>query len=154
MKSQLVLVAAALVLVALQASEVKAERSEYGYIVSAPGGCGTGVFRRACKKVTYICQEKSWHLPEIWRVVINYQGFTLITGSHFTEHKYHRLHQMDPWVIIPVEMTEEIDRKLIIHQEKLSGAMVITKRVFDKQTGYQDAEYKYYCRSSFGEFKR
>ena len=155
MKSQVALVAAVLVALALQATEAKAARSEYGETVSAREACGVGVFRRGCKKVTFICQEKSWHLPEIWRVVFNRGGeFTLITGSHFTEIKYHRLDRMDPWVIIPVEMTEEIDRKLIIHQDKLSGAMVIKKRLFDRQTGYQDAEYKYYCRSSFGEFEQ
>ena len=116
--------------------------------------------------MTFTCQEKLWHAPEIWRVVVNpnvnshdlatalstNKTFSLITGLLGTS-EYHRLDKMDPWVIIPIEKTEEIDRKLVIHQDKLSGAMVIKKRVFDKQSGYQDAENEYYCRSSISEYE-
>ncbi len=173
MTSKVALVAAVLMAVILQTSEVKAAPSEYGFKVAEACTKFNSLlskrfgYKGPCKKVTFTCQEKLWHVPEIWRVVVDPsagshdlasgtvkgQAFSLITGLGVTT-EYHRLDRMDPWVIIPVEKTEKIDRKLIIHQDKLSGAMVIKKRVFDKQSGYQDAEYKYYCRSSISEFKR
>ena len=154
------------------------DRSEYGVKVSE--ACtkiktsnflakrfGQNPLKLHCKKVTFTCQEKLWHVPEIWRVVVDEnqasydlvrgtatsKSWTLITGLLGTS-KYHRLDKMEPWVIIPVEKTGDVDRKLVIHQDKLSGAMVVKKRVFDKQSGYQDAEYRYYCRSSIGKFEQ
>ena len=35
-----------------------------------------------------------------------------------------------------------INCNIKMNLDKLSGAMVIEKRVFDKQSGYQDAEYR------------
>ena len=121
--------------------------------------------KSVCKKVTFTCQEENWHVPEIWRIVIDKQRasedtllgvtsntWTLVTGV--IKHKYHRLEKMHPWVFVPVEKNDDIQRTLVMHQEKLTGAMVIKKQVFDKQSGYQDKEYRYFCRSSLGEYEQ
>ena len=117
-----------------------------------------------CQKLTFTCQEKLWHIPEIWRVIVDKHTpsrdlilgkdtdatWTLETG--ILEPEFHTLDKMAPWIVIPVEQAEDIDRKLIIHQEKLSAAMTVKKRVFDKSSGYQTVEKKFYCKRSAGEY--
>ena len=147
------------------------EQSEFGTYTVKPcpprqRSSITSLAPSECKKVTFYCQEKQWHIPDIWRIMIepwltSYdlalgkhtpKKATLITGSHLTEHKYHELVKMDPWIIIPIEKNEDIDKKLIIHQEKLSGAMVIDERVFSKSEGYTRSKRKYYCRQSVEDY--
>lgn len=126
--------------------------------------------RRGCQKISFSCKEKPWHLSEKWEVVFdkrraswdvaaqkNTAGtFTLVKKkgllSNNKDYKYYRLDKMKPWVIIPIEKSEEIDRKLIIHDEKFTGAMVIIERVFNTKDGYQNQERKYYCKSSTTNF--
>ncbi len=150
-------------------------RSEYGIIVERPNCGGNPVlnnvlkkFGRGCifKRVTFTCQEELWHVPETWKVIIDEinrskdlasgtytKGRYILQTGLWGRGKHHLLDKMDPWVFIPIKKTDDFDKNLVIHQQKLTGVVVVNKRVFDKENGYQNKEYKYYCRQSAEDYK-
>ena len=55
------------------------------------------------------------------------------------------LDNMSPWYFIPIEASEERERTLVIHETKLSAAMVTKTRRFSNSKGYYWDEEKFYC---------
>jgi hypothetical protein len=55
------------------------------------------------------------------------------------------LDHMSPWYFIPIETSEDKERTLVIHETKLSAAMVTKTRRFSNSKGYYWDEEKFYC---------
>lgn len=55
------------------------------------------------------------------------------------------LANIPPWYFIPIEASEDKERTLVIHETKLSAAMVTKTRRFSNSKGYYWDEEKYYC---------
>lgn len=55
------------------------------------------------------------------------------------------LANIPPWYFIPIEASEDKERTLVIHETKLSAAMVTKTRRFSNSKGYFWDEEKFYC---------
>jgi hypothetical protein len=55
------------------------------------------------------------------------------------------LDNIPPWYFIPIEASEDKERTLVIHETKLSAAIVTKTRRFSNSKGYYWDEEKFYC---------
>ena len=111
----------------------------------ADGTCASLFARMTCSgksKIEYTCKKGLFHEEEKFLI-----GDQLYCIKDSNDKWWPALTEMPPWLFLSLDNTEDLERTLVIHQDKLSAAIVTKERSFSKSKGYEWTESKYYCKS-------
>lgn len=109
------------------------------------GSCSSLVLRMLCPetpKIEYTCKKGLFNKEERFLI-----GDQLNCIKDSKDGWWPALTEMPPWLFLSLDKEEDMERTLVIHQNKLSAAIVTRKRSFSTSQGYEWAESKYYCES-------
>ena len=111
----------------------------------ADGTCSLLIVEYFCSgkpKIEYTCKKGLFHKEERFLI-----GDQLNCIKDSKDKWWPALTEMPPWLFLSLDKAEDLERTLVIHQDKLSAAIVTRERSFSKSNGYEWTESKYYCES-------